>query len=611
MKSYYKILRNLLPYKHLLILAAISSLLFSVFNAISLYSVVPIFNTMTGESEASVFTISENEAEMMRKDAPLFIDRIKILQIKAKMIFNSYFSSKTRIETITVISLMIIPLLILKNIFDFLGRSLFAYAGNRVVQNIRKKLFEHIIMLPYSYFHRSRSGDIVSRINRDVLPLSSAMSVDLYNFISGCILLIINIIILSFVSWKLILFILILGAPIGLTIKYFGDLVKKLTKRLQEGYADISSKLQETISGIKVIKSFGAERFEEASYRRINDSIMKRDLVKRVYQNLNPSVVELLGSFVAIALFIVGGYQIIYREITSGEFIFFILLVINIFDPIKMVSNSINNAKSADAVSERIFEIFDQPIEDLNLGIDGTFKNSIQFQDVSHKYNNDYALKNVSISIPKGKSIAIVGASGSGKSTILNLIASLYSPSSGKMYIDDFSVDELSLNWIRQNVAIVTQEVFLFNGTVLENVTCGNHYIMNRVIEACKISHAHEFISKLPQGYNTVVGERGMLLSGGERQRITIARAIHSNAGIILFDEATSALDYESERLIQDSLEYLFRNSTSIIVSHKLSAINDADVIYVMADGRIIDKGSHSDLLVKSETYKKLFNNDK
>lgn len=611
MKSYYKILRNLLPYKHLLILAAISSLLFSVFNAISLYSVVPIFNTMTGESEASVFTISENEAEMMRKDAPLFIDRIKILQIKAKMIFNSYFSSKTRIETITVISLMIIPLLILKNIFDFLGRSLFAYAGNRVVQNIRKKLFEHIIMLPYSYFHRSRSGDIVSRINRDVLPLSSAMSVDLYNFISGCILLIINIIILSFVSWKLILFILILGAPIGLTIKYFGDLVKKLTKRLQEGYADISSKLQETISGIKVIKSFGAERFEEASYRRINDSIMKRDLVKRVYQNLNPSVVELLGSFVAIALFIVGGYQIIYREITSGEFIFFILLVINIFDPIKMVSNSINNAKSADAVSERIFEIFDQPIEDLNLGIDGTFKNSIQFQDVSHKYNNDYALKNVSISIPKGKSIAIVGASGSGKSTILNLIASLYSPSSGKMYIDDFSVDELSLNWIRQNVAIVTQEVFLFNGTVLENVTCGNHYIMNRVIEACKISHAHEFISKLPQGYNTVVGERGMLLSGGERQRITIARAIHSNAEIILFDEATSALDYESERLIQDSLEYLFRNSTSIIVSHKLSAINNADVIYVMADGRIIDKGSHSDLLVKSETYKKLFNNDK
>ena len=384
--------------------------------------------------------------------------------------------------------------------------------------------------------------------------------------------------------------------------------MRKYTRKIQEGFADISSHLQETFSGIKVIKSFSMEGYENERFKKINLRIFTRDLKRRIYQNLNPSIVELIGAIAAIALFIYGGYQIINGQITSGEFIFFILIALNLFDPIKMISNSINGTKAGEAASKRIFAILEYQAENYKKGVPGKFNRSIRFENVFFQYSDKYVLKNINITIPKAKSTAIVGSSGSGKSTILNMITSFYSPTQGEILFDDCSETNLSLDWIRNEIAVVTQEVFLFHGTILENITCGKHYDLERVIEAATISHAHEFISKLPEGYNTIVGERGILLSGGERQRISIARAVLANPEIILFDEATSALDSESEMLLQDSLDYLFKNRTSVIVSHRLSTIKHADIIYLIENGAIIDKGTHSDMLSRSENYRKLFN---
>jgi subfamily B ATP-binding cassette protein MsbA len=308
-----------------------------------------------------------------------------------------------------------------------------------------------------------------------------------------------------------------------------------------------------------------------------------------------------------VLLFIYGGRQIIDGYITSGEFVFFMLIVLNLFDPVKMISNSINGTKAGEAASVRILKILDAAPEDFTSGTEGTFKDRIRFDNVSFGYNDNDVLRNINITIPKGKTAAIVGVSGSGKSTMLNMISAFYRPTGGAILIDSTDEKDLSLDWIRSKISIVTQEVFLFHDTILENITCGNNYPMEKVIEASKIAHAHDFISKLPEGYNSIVGERGFMLSGGERQRISIARAILSDPEIILFDEATSALDYESEMIIQDSLRYLFKGRTSIVVSHRLSTIQDADIIYFLKNGVIADCGTHAELLERSDGYRMLF----
>lgn len=596
-----------MPYKLILIIATIFSILFSLSNGLTLYSVVPIFDTLAEAEKTFSFSISEEKRNLLLNKNLSFIDRLKTLEARAKQTANSYLASKTREEILFTVSIAIIPLVLLRAIFDFFARCLFSYAGNSAVLNIRTEIFSHLIRLSYKYFQRSRSGEIISRITRDVIPLSTAVSTEIYNFVSGVILLVTNIIILSLISWKLILFIVILAPIMAFPIGYLGNLVKKFTTKIQEGFADVSSHLQETFSGIKVIKSFSMEGYEDKRFIKINNKIFSRDLKRRIFQNLNPSIVELIGAIAAIAVFIYGGYQIINGMITSGEFIFFMLIVLNLFNPIKMISNAINGAKAGEAASKRIFEILELPPENYKDGIKGSFSKAIQFKNASFKYADNYVLKDINILIEKGKTTAIVGASGSGKTTILNMIASFYSPTKGEILFDNQNGTALSLDWIRKLVAIVPQEVFLFHGTILENITCGKSYDMKSIIEAAKISHAHDFISNIPEGYNTIVGERGAQLSGGERQRISIARAILADPEIILFDEATSALDYESEKLIQDSLAYLLKTRTSVIVSHRLSTIKHADIIYLIERGKIVDGGTHSEMISRNSSYRMLF----
>lgn len=603
MKAFLRIIRFVTPFRFTLIVAILFAVLFSISNGLTIYTIVPIFDTLT-EDQPFRFEISES---LIAKEGKSTTEQVKAGIEEIKIRINRYLAGMTRREILISVSLLIIPLVLLRGLFDFISRVLFFFAGNSAVLRIRRELFAHLIRLPYHYFHRSRSGELLSRINRDVIPLSTAVSNEIYHFFSGLMILITNITILIFINWKLILFILILAPLMGLPIGFFGNLVNRFTKKIQEGFADISSHLNETITGIKVIKSFAMEHFENDSFSAINNKIFSRELRRRVFQNLNPGVVEFLGALAGIALFLVGGYQIIQGELSSGEFIFFMLLVLNLFEPLKQIASAINGTQAGEAAANRIYQILDYPVEHLEEGCEGTYEQGVAFSDVSFSFGHGFSLENINIPIPKGKQVALVGPSGSGKSTIVNFIPGFYLPEQGEILIDQQNTETLSLNWLRERSAMVTQEVYLFNGTVLENITCGKPYTMDQVIDAARIAHAHEFISRLPEGYHTPIGERGMFLSGGERQRITIARALFSNPEILLFDEATSSLDYESEKLIQDSLEYLFKTRTSVIISHRLSTIQNADIIYLIDNGRIVDSGSHQELIARCEVYRRLF----
>ncbi|MFH0974732.1 MAG: ABC transporter ATP-binding protein [Spirochaetota bacterium] len=581
--------------------------MFSLTNSITIYSVVPIFDNLTDITKSSVFTITDEERKILTKEKQSFIEKAKSLQTSLKIKINSYISTKSKKEILLTLSLTIIPLIIIRGLLDFIARFIFSYAGNKAVFNIRNNIFSHLIRLPFPFFFKSRSGEMMSRITADVIPLTSALSTDIYNFFSGIILLVTNLIILSIINWKMVIIIIIAIPLISFPISFMGNLVKKYTKKIQESFADVSSHLQESFSGIKIIKSFTSESYEYSRFQIINNLIFSRELKKRIYQNLNPAIVELLGSIAATILFIYGGYEIINGNITSGEFIFFILIILNLFEPVKNISEAINGTKAGEAASKRILKILDYPKEILEEGMDASFNHTIEFKNVSFKYLNNNILNNINIAIPKGKKVGIVGSSGSGKTTLLNMIASFYSPTEGSILFDGLDIKKISLNWIRGNIALVTQDVFLFHGTILDNITCGKNIAMEKIIHAAKIANAHEFISMLPQNYNTIVGERGALLSGGERQRISIARAIAADPEIILFDEATSALDPESEKYVRDSLDFLFAK-TAVIVSHRLSTIQHADIIYVLENGVIKQSGTHNELYEKSERYRRLFN---
>ncbi len=607
MRGISGLLKYVLPYKFMLITAGIFAFLFSISNSITIYSVVPIFDTLTGSSKDTVLTISKHEEKLLQKTGLTLAEKVTSIRVKLKQKINAYISSDSKEKILIKISLAIIPLIILRSLFDLIGKFLFSLAGNKAVLNMRNDLFSHIVKLPFTFFHKNRSGELISRLTNDVTPLTSALSTNIYDLIAGIILLATNIIILLYINWKLVLFILI-GIPlIYIPIAVMGNLVKRYTRIIQENYADISSHLQETFTGIKVIKSFNMEALEDEKFGIINNKIFTRELRRKIYQNLNSSLVELLGSIAVIGLFLFGGYQIIHGKTTTGEFLFLILIVLNLFEPVKNISEAINGTKAGEAALERIKKIYSSETEDLYTGENGTFTRSIEFKNLSFKYNKENVLNNINIRLPKGKTIGIVGISGSGKSTLLNLITAFYSPSSGEITFDGIPAKDLSLSWIRGKIAYVTQDVFLFHGTILENLACGKDIEMDKVISASKTAHAHEFISGLPNGYDTIVGERGVLLSGGERQRISIARAILADPEIILFDEATSALDSESEKLVQDSLAFLFRNRTSIIVSHRPSTIQYARIVYYIKNGAIADSGTHKELLETSRSYRKLF----
>jgi subfamily B ATP-binding cassette protein MsbA len=490
-----------------------------------------------------------------------------------------------------------------------------AYVEYASMKDLRDDTYKHLHKLPISYFKKERVGNLISRFTNDVGIVQSSISATFSNLIKEPLTLIVFLIIAISISWRLSFFALIIVPISSLLIAWLGNKLKRLTTQLQIKLGDITSVLQETISGVKVVKAFGMENYENNRFMQETKNYF--DMVLRTVRikNLSSPVTELLSIIIGSLIIYYGGLLVLQdKTLNASQFLGFLFAIFQMMPPIKELGSINNRIQEASAAAERIFEIFDtEPMIKTKEGAKDLkgFNDKVVLEKVSFKYedSDELVLSDINISVKKGNILALVGPSGGGKSTLVDLLPRFYDPTSGRILIDGIDLKDISLESLRSKMGIVTQETFLFNTTIFENIAYGlQDFPMEKIVEASKMANAHNFISEMPQGYKTIIGERGVKLSGGQRQRLTIARALLKDPEIMIFDEATSALDNESEILVQEAIERLMKNRTTFVIAHRLSTIRNATNILVIDKGKIVQQGTHEKLVFEEKgLYKKLY----
>lgn len=531
-------------------------------------------------------------------------------------VFNHYFlgviSDYGKRNALLFVCALIVGCLIIANVFRYLERVIATKIRVDLVRNIRLEIFRKVSLLHIGFFNNERKGDLISRFTNDVYEVENAVMNSLKAVLKEPITIIVYFFVLFTISPKLTLFTLLV---LPVTGGVLAEIIKRLKKQAtasQESLGRILNILDETFSGMRVIKAFNARNFiirkmedESGYYRRVNKSMS--------YLNeLASPVSEILGVIIVSGTIIFGGNMVLadQPELQPEVYMGFLAVFAMIIQPAKNFSNGITSLQRGTASAKRIFDIMDlvPAIQDQpHAEVLKEFNHSIEFRNVSFAYGTENVVKNVNLHIPKGKTVALVGPSGGGKSTLADLVPRFYDPAEGEVLIDGKSLKDYNLDSIRHQMGIVTQESILFNDTIFNNIAFGKEGVSEAAVqEAAKIANAHEFILQTEHGYQTLIGERGSKLSGGQRQRISIARAVLKNPPILILDEATSALDSESEKLVQEALFNLMKNRTSLIIAHRLSTIQHADEIVVVQDGQIAERGSHQELLAKEGLYWKL-----
>lgn len=512
---------------------------------------------------------------------------------------------------LNMITAGILVVFILRGIFFYCQTYLMSYIGQRVIIDIREAIYRHLQRLSLSYFDKRKTGAVMSNVTNDVSALQTALVESVVEAVTEAMILIGSLLSMLFLHWKLTLLTLITMPLILHAINTFGRKLRNAGRVLQERTADITSVLQETISGIRIIKSFAREDYEIGRFIKENYSNFRAQMkASQLMAALTP-VIELVAAIGVVIIIWYGGMEVIEGAITSGALIAFLIYVVNLANPVKRLSRVYGNIQRALAAAERVFEVLDtkSDIEEMPGAASlPPISGQVSFKDVTFAYNPGHpALRGLSLDVESGQMIAIVGPSGAGKTTIANLLPRFYDPQEGSIFVDGHDIRSVTLQSLREQIGIVPQETVLFNGSVYDNILYGRlEATEEEVIAAAKAANAHEFVEKMPAGYNTPIGERGSALSGGQRQRIAIARAILKNPRILILDEATSALDTESEKLVQQALDKLMVGRTSFVIAHRLSTVQQADRIVVLAKGRIAEQGTHSELLTKAGLYSKL-----
>lgn len=531
-----------------------------------------------------------------------------LLAYLVKPALNGIFFEK-KSEMLNLIPLAILITYAFRGIFNFTQDYLMNYVGQKVIMDIRQKLFEHIQKLPLSHFLTLPVGDLVSRATNDVFILQSSVSRSITSLIKDFFTAIGLIGVVFYNDYKLAI-IAFIGIPfIFVPILRYGLKAKKYSYKGQGIMGNMLSFLKEYFSGMRVVKVFSLESFGKKRFSEENLKYFKNYMKQIKVRAISAPVIDMLAAIAISFIIWYGGKQVISGHKTPGDFFSFITALVLMYEPIKKINASLNSIQEGIGASKRIFEIFNLPIEQPSKGklieMKGLF-NEITFQNVSFKYNSKYVLRNISFTVKKGEKVGIVGHSGEGKSTLLNLIPRFYEVNEGAILIDGIDIKNFTLESLRSHIAMVTQEVILFNSSIKENIKYGKQDATDsEIIEAAKHAFAHDFIIKTPNGYDTNVGEMGELLSGGERQRIAIARAFIKNAPILLLDEATSALDSKSEKEVQNALNLLMEGRTCFIVAHRLSTLSNVDKLIVLKKGRIVEIGSPKELYeAKGEYYK-------
>lgn len=612
MNHFVNILRYAKPYKSYAIGHIISNVFFALFGTLSFVALKPMLDVIFKENvDPCGKEIAAAEITKPVFEGLLNIDKYAENFLAFQM--HAFTGGDNSKALLYVVGLIIIMFL-LKNIAGYLANYFLVFLRNGVIRDLRNKVYKKTMELPLSYFSEQRKGDIISRVTSDILDLQYSFLSVLELLIREPLTIIFTIIAMLYISTKLTLFVFIFIPVMGLIISRIGKSLKRKSDRVQKEQGIFLSTLEETLTGLRIIKGFNAEnsfnaKFQDSTNRFYNFS---NKLLNR--QNLASPASEVLGICMIAIILWYGGNLVLNANgssnLTGSTFIVFMGLSYNILTPAKAISRGLYKIKQGSAAAERIQEIIDakNPLKDHPNAIEKTnFESEIEFKNISFKYDDAYVLKDFSLTIPKGKMVALVGQSGSGKSTIANLITRFYDVNEGEILIDGINIRELTIASLRAQLGIVTQDAILFNESIKNNLKLGRHHASDQeIIEALKVANAWEFVKTLPQGIETNIGDSGNKLSGGQKQRLSIARAVLKSPPIMVLDEATSALDTESERLVQIALENMMKNRTSIVIAHRLSTIQNADTIVVLNKGEIVEQGKHDELIAKNNIYKKL-----
>lgn len=598
MKYFKKIIRFALPYKKYAILNIVFNIFYALFSALSFIALIPMLDVL----------FEQDKIKAVKEPIYTGISNVKDYYKDFLAFKVQEFAQDDASKALLLVITLVIVLFLLKNIFRYLAMYAITFLRNGVLKDIRNELYKKTVNLPVSFFSEKRKGDILARTGTDVLEIQHSFLSVLELIFREPLTILFTIIMMLLISPKLTLFVFIFIPISGFIISRIGKSLKRKSDLVQKEQGIFLSTLEETLGGLKIIKGFTAEKifgkkFEESTLRfyKFSNTLLNR-------QNLASPTSEFLGiTVIAILLWYGGKMVLIDGTLDSSSFIAYMGLAYNILTPAKAISKASYSVKKGNAAAERVLEILETETDiiDASNAIDKKeFTSEIYIQNISFKYQDDWVLKNFSLKVPKGHTVALVGQSGSGKSTIANLITRFYDVNDGSINIDSHNIKTISKNSLRKLLGLVTQDSILFNDTVKGNLLVAkNDATNNEIIEALKIANAWEFVESLPNGIDTNIGDSGNKLSGGQKQRLSIARAVLKNPPIMILDEATSALDTESEQLVQNALENMMKNRTSIVIAHRLSTIQKADNIIVMSKGKIVEQGKHQELLENKGVY--------
>lgn len=597
-----KFIPYILPYKKYAFLNVFFNILYALFSAISFVALIPMLDILFGKDAQKI------------TEEPVFSGKVSDLVSYGKNLLNYRISNivgEDSVSALTIVIVLVIVLFLLKNAFNYIAVFFITHLRNGVLKDLRNALYKKITNLPLSYFSEQRKGDIIARVAGDVGEVQHSFLSILELIIREPLTIIFSIVMMLGISVKLTIFTFIFIPVSGWIISKIGKSLKKQSTKVQQEQGRFLSLIEETVGGLRVVKAFNAEKVFQNKFEDSTSRFFKlaNNLANR--QNLASPMSEFLGILMIAVLLWFGGTMVLVDKTLDGAaFIAFMGLAYNILTPAKAISKASYDLKRGNAAAERVFEVleYESPIQEKNNAVDiQEFKSSIVLKNITFGYDDKEVLTDFSLEIPKGKTIALVGQSGSGKSTIANLITRFYDVSEGSIEIDGVNVKDLKISSLRRLIGVVSQDSILFNDTVKNNLLIGKQNANEQeILEATKVANAYEFIKDLPEQFDTNIGDSGGKLSGGQKQRLSIARAVLKNPPIMILDEATSALDTESERLVQNALENMMKNRTSIVIAHRLSTIQKADLIVVMQKGRIVEQGTHNELLQRQGMYKKL-----